>query len=161
MKALAYGCYQSFICLYVSWWPREDCGDDRGSFVNGNVEFYSSGFEAGPLKGLCSEMMEANGFDFPTDPLKTVFDRRIDNEKFDYLITICDELTFENCSVLLQGITNLYADSVQLAHWSVPDFVSLSGSVAEKMDGAQNIKDLITEYVSNFLNEIGPYEIKR
>jgi hypothetical protein len=33
--------------------------------------------------------------------------------------------------------------------------------VAEKMDGAQNIKDLITEYVSNFLNEIGPYEIKR
>ena len=70
-------------------------------------------------------------------------------------------MTFENCSVLLQGITNLYADSVQLAHWSVPDFVSLSGSVAEKMDGAQNIKDLITEYVSNFLNEIGPYEIKR
>ena len=149
-----------FVCTFRG--DRGKIAEMIGDLLsNGNVEFYSSGFEAGPLKGLCSEMMEANGFDFPTDPLKTVFDRRIDNEKFDYLITICDELTFENCSVLLQGITNLYADSVQLAHWSVPDFVSLSGSVAEKMDGAQNIKDLITEYVSNFLNEIGPYEIKR
>ena len=41
------------------------------SFGNDNIEFFCSGFEAGFLKGLCSEVMEDIGFEFPVAPLKT------------------------------------------------------------------------------------------
>ena len=130
------------------------------SFGNVNIEFFCSGFEAGFLKGLCSEVMEDVGFEFPVAPLKTVFERHLDNEKFDYLITMCGESTFENCFLLLDSVANLFGDTTRFIHWSIPDFIGLSGSEFEKKEGAQNIKHLIMEHVANLIEEIGALDTK-
>ena len=63
------------------------------------VEAFSSGFEAGRLGGLPLEVMSEENLSFSIDPLTTIFERYANNQVFDYVITLCNEASTEQCPV--------------------------------------------------------------
>lgn len=148
-----------FVCTYFG--GRAKIAElEANRLTDEKYEFFSSGFESGTLGGLCLEVMKGEDANFPTAPLKTIFERYHDGERFDYVITLCDDLTFEHCSLLLDSITNLFSTTSQLVHWSISDFASVSGSELDKKKQAENIRDSIKESVSSFLDELGALDVQ-
>jgi arsenate reductase len=146
-----------FVCTYFG--GRAKIAEVQAdSLTDEKYEVFSSGFESGTLGGLCLEVMKDEYPNFPTAPLKTIFDRYHNGEQFDYVITLCDDLTFEHCSMLLDSITHLFSTTSQLVHWSIPDFASLSGSEFDKKKQAENIRDSIKGCVSSFLDQLGAFD---
>ena len=123
-------------------------------FCLGQVEVSSSGFESGPIRGLPLAVMEEAGVNIPTDPLATIFERYANGETYDYVITLCDEASDEQCAVFRDSVDMVYGASAEILTWSVPDFLALTGVPAEKLEGAREIRDLIKEKVAMFLSEL-------
>ena len=122
--------------------------------ASADIAFYSSGFESGTIGGLCQKVMQENGFNFPNTPLKTIFERRSDSEQFDVIITMCDEVTYESCAVLLASIAAMFTEGNRMIHWSVPDFSSLTGTESERKQKSEDIRDQIKSHVSSFLVDL-------
>ena len=122
--------------------------------VSTDIAFYASGFESGAIGGLCQKVMQEDGFNFPDTPLKTVFERSFDKERFDFVVAMCDPVTYENCSLLLESISNIFSDGHPLTHWSVPDFSTLTGTDIERKQQSEDIRDMIKTLVSNFLVDL-------
>jgi protein-tyrosine-phosphatase len=142
-----------FVCTYYG--GRAKIAERVASrLTDAEYDFFSSGFESGVLGGFCLEVMKGEDPNFPTSPLKTIFERYYDGERFDHVITLCDDVTFEHCALLLNSVSNLFSNTSQLVHWSIPDFLSLEGSDLDKKDGAEKIRDSIKDCVSSFLREL-------
>ncbi len=123
-------------------------------FSSGPIEIFSSGFESGPIRGLPLVVMEEEGFNFPTDPLVTVFERYANSETYDYVITLCDEASAEQCPMFRDSVDIVYGKRAKILPWSVPDFLALKGVPAEKLQGSREIRDLIKEKVIVLLSEL-------
>jgi len=123
-------------------------------FCSGQIEVSSSGFESGPIRGLPLAVMEEAGFNFPTDPLVTVFERYAKSETYDYVITLCDEASAEQCPTFRDSVDMVYGKKAKMLPWSVPDFLALKGVPAEQLEGARDIRDLIKEKVIVLLSEL-------
>jgi arsenate reductase len=123
-------------------------------FSSGQIEVFSSGFESGSIHGLPLAVMEEEGFNFPTDPLVTVFERYANIENYDYVITLCDEASAEQCPMFRDSVDMVYGKRAKVLPWSVPDFLALKGVPAEKLQGAREIRDLIKEKVIVLLSEL-------
>jgi arsenate reductase len=118
------------------------------------VEAFSSGFEAGRLGGLPLEVMSEENLSFSIDPLTTIFERYANNQVFDYVITLCNEASTEQCPVFRTSVDMVYGKDAEIRNWSVMDFITLQGLPVEKLEGAREIRDSIKDNVSEFLLEI-------
>jgi arsenate reductase len=123
-------------------------------FYSGKLEVFSSGFESGLIQGLPLAVMEEEGFNFPTDPLVTVFERYAKSETYDYVITLCNEASAEHCPMFRDSVDMVYGNRAKILPWSVPDFLALKGVPEEKLEGARDIRDLIKQKVATFLPKI-------
>lgn len=119
-----------------------------------HIEVSSSGFEAGTIAGLPLLVMEEAGFNFPTAPLTTVFERYANSEPYDYVITLCDDASNEHCPMFLDSVDTVYGKDSQIINWSVTDFLALQGLPEEKLDGARKIRDLIKTKVIDLLPQL-------
>ncbi len=118
----------------------------------GHIEVCSSGFESGAIAGLPLKVMEEAGFEFSTDPLITVFDRYANNDVFDYVITLCQDSSAEQCPMFRDSVDKIYGRDAQIFGWSIPDFLALRGSPEEKLEGAREIRDMIKLKVFDLLS---------
>ena len=118
------------------------------------VEAFSSGFEAGRLGGLPLEVMSEENLSFSIDPLTTIFERYANNQVFDYVITLCNEASTEQCPVFRTSVDMVYGKDAEIRNCSVMDFITLQGLPVEKLEGAREIRDSIKDNVSEFLLEI-------
>lgn len=118
------------------------------------VEAFSSGFEAGRLGGLPLEVMSEENLSLSIDPLTTIFERYANNQVFDYVITLCNEASTEQCPVFRTSVDMVYGKDAEIRNWSVMDFITLQGLPVEKLEGAREIRDSIKDNVSEFLLEI-------
>lgn len=121
----------------------------------GKIEVHSSCFESGKIGPLPIEVMREVGICLPTEAPKSVFDRYKEREIFDYVISLCQEDTMEQCPIFQTNIDALYAKKAKRINWSVSDFKSLSGSEEERKAGAREIRDQIKSEVVSFLSHIG------
>lgn len=119
-----------------------------------NVSAFSSGFESGAINGLPNIVMEEAGFEFSSDPLVTVFDRYANSETFDYVVTLCHDASAEQCPMFRDSVDMVYGNKSEMIAWSIPDFIALQGLPEEKLEGARNIRDMISVKVANLLSEI-------
>lgn len=122
--------------------------------AQGQVEAFSSGFESGTLGGLPLEVMSEENLSFSIDPLTTIFERYANNQVFDYVITLCNEASTEQCPVFRTSVDMVYGKDAEIRNWSVMDFITLQGLPVEKLEGAREIRDSIKDNVSEFLLEI-------
>lgn len=98
---------------------------------NGMIHASCCGFEPGPTPQVLLDEL-SNMLDVAIiGESKTLFEYKKTNEKFDYVITLCDQASNEQCHLFI-GCVNLVCSHVpHRLHWAIPNLVAaleLSGS---------------------------------
>ena len=123
------------------------------AFINliaqGRIKAHSSCFEQGKIGPLVIDVIREIGIDISSEAPKSVFERYIEGDSFDYVISLCHEATFK------KSVDTLYSNEAERISWSIPDFKSLSGTEEEKKVKARKIRDKIKLEVISFLAQIG------
>jgi arsenate reductase (thioredoxin) len=103
----------------------------------------SAGLEPGTLNPVVVEVMKEIGIDISNNKTKSVFEFFKKGRRFDYVITVCDESSAEQCPVF-PGITIR-------KHWGFRDPSALTGTAAEITAGTRLIRDQIKTAVETFI----------
>ncbi|MBP1776104.1 MAG: hypothetical protein H6Q86_2114 [candidate division NC10 bacterium] len=120
--------------------------------ASGRVESHSAGLESDRIGPLAISVMGEVGIELPAAPPESVFERYKAQERFDYVITLCDPASGEQAPIFLANVDALYGETAQRVNWVVPNFRSLRGSDEEKKTGARQIRDRIRTEVVTFLS---------
>lgn len=118
------------------------------------IESYSASLESDRIGPLPISVMEEVGIDLPAAPPASVFERYRAQERFDYVVTLCDPASGEQAPIFLANVDALYGETAQRVNWVIPNFRSLRGSDEEKKAGARQIRDRIRIEVVTFLSRL-------
>jgi arsenate reductase len=123
-----------FICIHNSsrsqmaeGFLRAKCGEF--------FDAHSAGLEAGQLNPLAVESMQEVGVDISGHKAKPLFAFTNAAEKLDWVITVCDETSAEQCPVFPLGTQRL--------HWSFPDPAAFDGTREERLTQTGRVRDAI------------------
>jgi arsenate reductase len=134
-----------FVCIHNS--ARSQMAE---AFVNelGSDRYVaeSAGIEPGTLNPIVVHVLQEIGIDISKKKTQGVKDVLSAGKTYDYVVTVCDETSAEQCPVFPGKTTRL--------HWSFPDPSALQGTLEEKLAGTRIIRDQIKEKVKQFLKEI-------
>jgi len=98
----------------------------------GQFEVHSAGTEATAVRPLAITAMRELGIDISQQKSKTL-DRYV-NDRFDYVITVCDEAN-ESCPI--------FPNAEHRLHWSMPDPSKATGTEAEQLAVYRNVRNRI------------------
>lgn len=136
-----------FICIHNS--GRSQMGEAfLRRYAGDRFEVHSAGIEAGTLNPLVVAAMAEKGIDMTGHFAKKAMDYVARGEKFDYVITVCDETNAERCPV--------FPGRAQRLHWGFPDPSALTGTADEKLLGIRPIRDAIEVKVQSWLQGPSP-----
>lgn len=142
-----------FVCTYQG--ARARIAEEFARIYAGyQIDVFSSCFESGKIGQLPLSVMDEVGIKITSDSPRSVFDRCAAKERFDYVISLCNEVSSEQCMVFKINIDTLYKNA-ERKYWSIQDFKTLKGTDEEKMAGARAIRDNIEKEVVSFLRQIG------
>jgi arsenate reductase len=134
-----------FICVHNSArsqmaeaWLNQMCGDF--------FETQSAGLEPGTLNPLAVEVMNEAGIDISQKQTRSVFDLFKSDDLFSYVITVCDESNAEKCPI--------FPGPAKRLHWSFPDPSQVTGTRAEKLARAREIRDQIRARIERWCEEV-------
>ena len=139
---------------------------------NGMIQATCSGFETGGTpQAILDELSNLLDVSIETES-KTVFEYKRRNENFDYVITLCDQVSHEQCNVFVECVNVVCSHIPYKLHWAIPNLgvaLELSGNdrtmfvkkiidqitleVAQLLSNTQ-AKDLTTSYVSPHLKQL-------
>jgi arsenate reductase (thioredoxin) len=120
------------------------------------IEPCSASLEPDTIGPLPVFVMREVGIELPTAAPKSVFDRYQDQERFDYVITLCDPSSSEQALLFLADVDALYDETAQRLNWVIPNFRTLSGTEDERKARARQIRDRIQAEVTAFLSNLRP-----
>ena len=105
-------------------------------------DVHSAGLEAGTLNPLVVKAMEEIGISMDGHYAKKAFEYIKRGERFDYVITVCDESNAERCPT--------FPGKAIRMHWSFPDPSALQGTEEEKLSAIRLIRDEIQAKVKHW-----------
>lgn len=136
-----------FICIHNS--GRSQIGEGfLRHLAADRFEVASAGIEAGKLNPLVVKAMAEVGVDISSHYAKKAQDLIDAGERFDTVITVCDESNAERCPLFPARGTN---SKVERLHWGFPDPSALGGSDEEKLAGIRPIRDAIRQRITEWL----------
>lgn len=112
-------------------------------YAGERFEVASSGIESGTLNPLVVRAMEEAGVSMAGHRAKKAQDFIDRGERFDYVITVCDETNAERCP--------MFPGKHIRMHWGLPDPSALTGTDDEKLAGIRPIRDAIELRVREFI----------
>ena len=134
-----------FICVHNSArsqmaeaWLNQICGDC--------FEAQSAGLEAGTLNPFAVTVMREVGIDISHKETRSVFDVAKSGKLFAYVITVCDESSAEKCPI--------FPGPAKRLQWSFPDPSQVTGTRAEKLARAREIRDQIRARIERWCEEV-------
>lgn len=131
-----------FICIHNS--ARSQMGEAFLRAYGGDrYEVHSAGIEQGKLNPLVVKAMEEIGISMEGHFAKKAQEYVDRGEKFDYVVTVCDESNAERCP--------MFPGKAQRLHWGFPDPSALTGTDEEKLAGIRPIRDEIGSRVKAWL----------
>lgn len=134
-----------FVCIHNS--ARSQMAE---AFVNkygqGEIVAESAGLEPGKLNPIVVEAMNDIGIDISNNPTKSVFDFYKQGNLYNYVITVCDETSGEQCP-LFPGIT-------ERLHWGFPDPSSFIGTHDERLQQTKGVRDAIETKIVDWIKTI-------
>ncbi len=131
-----------FVCIHNS--TRSQMAEAYlNALGGGRFEAKSAGIEPGKLNPVVVEAMRLDGIDISGNRVKAVEEFIDRGEKFDYLITVCDETAAERCPFV--------PGTGKRDHWGFPDPSSFSGSFEEKLPYTVVIRDAIKQKIKEFI----------
>ncbi len=134
-----------FICIHNS--GRSQMGEAFLRRLAGDrFEVASAGIEAGKLNPLVVKAMDEVGVGMDGHYAKKAQEFVDKGERFDYVITVCDESNAERCPMFPGKHVRL--------HWGFPDPSALTGTDEEKLAGIRPIRDAIEARVREFIASI-------
>jgi len=104
-----------------------------------------AGIEPGVLNPLVVKVLEELDIDISQKKTKSVFDLLNSERAFDYIITVCDETSAEQCPVF-PGIKGQI-------HWSFEDPSKFEGTEEEKLAKVRIVRDKIKSKIEEWLNK--------
>ncbi|WP_309399237.1 hypothetical protein [Cerasicoccus maritimus] len=119
------------------------------------VEAQSACFDPGTLGELPRGIMAEVGIELPAEGPASVFDLYKSGAPFDYVVTLCNQATTEQCPIFMTNVDVLYAKAAQVIPWSISDFQSLEGTPELRKKGARLIRDKIHFEVLALIKNIG------
>lgn len=132
-----------FICIHNS--GRSQMGEGFLRHLAGDrFDVASAGLEAGKLNPLVVRSMAEIGIDISSHYAKKAQDLIDAGERYDTVITVCDETNAERCPLFPGRGTNAHAERL---HWGFPDPSALTGSDEEKLAAIRPIRDAIRAQV--------------
>ena len=138
-----------FVCIHNS--GRSQMGEGFLRHLAGDqFEVASAGIESGKLNPLVVKSMAEVGVDISSHYAKKAQDLIDAGEKYDTVITVCDETNAERCPMFPGRGTNVNAERL---HWGFPDPSALQGSDEEKLAGIRPIRDAIRARLELWLAE--------
>jgi arsenate reductase len=133
-----------FVCIHNS--ARSQMAE---AFLNQHCPHHfhaqSAGLEPGKLNPIVVQAMRESGLDISQNRTKAVLDFLKRDERFDYVITVCDETSAERCPIFPGVATRL--------HWGFPDPSSFSGTPEEKLERTREVRDEIKSRIESWCAE--------
>lgn len=105
----------------------------------------SAGLEAGELNPSVVQVMAEVGIDISQNTTDEVFTLLRQEKTFDYVITVCDDVSGERCP--------LFPGQAERLHWSFADPVKLTGGPEELLEEIRLIREQIRQRVAWFIEE--------
>jgi arsenate reductase len=138
-----------FICIHNS--GRSQMGEGFLRAIAGDrFEVASAGIESGTLNPLVVKAMAEVGVDISSHYAKTAQSVIEAGQKFDTVITVCDETAAERCPMFPGRGTKPQAERL---HWGFPDPSALKGTDEEKLAGIRPIRDAIKTQIEQWLRD--------
>jgi len=134
-----------FVCIHNS--ARSQMAE---AFLNksgsGKFTAESAGIEPGSLNPIVIEAMLEAGLDISKNTCDSVDSFIPRSEEFDYVITVCDEMSAERCPTFPGATKHL--------HWGFPDPSGLQGTKEEKLSRTREIRDLIEARIKQWIPSV-------
>ncbi|CDT86964.1 arsenate reductase [Vibrio coralliirubri] len=119
---------------------------------NGMIRATCSGFEPGETpKVILDELSNVLDVAVKAES-KTVFEYKKANEKFDYVITLCDQASDEQCHLFIGCVNVVCSHAPHRLHWAIPNLAAaleLSGN--ERTQFVKKVVELINLKVTQLL----------
>jgi len=106
-------------------------------------EVESAGLSPGNLNPIVVKAMKEEGIDISANRTKRVSDFVESGERFDYVVTVCDQASAQECPYF-PGVT-------ERLHWSFEDPSSFKGTHQEKLSKTRDVRDQIKTKVKEFI----------
>jgi len=103
----------------------------------------SAGLEPGQLNPMVVEAMAEIGIDISQNKTKSVFDIWKSGELFQYVVSVCDAKSAEQCPIFPGPTTRL--------HWSFQDPLRVTGTHQQKLQSVRQIRDEIATKIQDWL----------
>ena len=130
-----------FICVHNS--ARSQMAEALLNQMCGAAfEAESAGLEPGNLNPLAVEALREIGIDITGKETQAVADVVQSGTRFDYVITVCDESSAEQCPLFPGGTRRL--------HWSLSDPAKFQGSREERLEQTRKVRDEIESKIEEF-----------
>lgn len=134
-----------FVCIHNS--ARSQMAE---AFVNFLAPHHfaaqSAGLKPGVLNPLVVEVMKEIGIDISGNQTKDVQHMLARGEHFDFVITVCDESSAEQCPSFPGGAKKI--------HWNFTDPSAFSGSREEKLQKTREVRDQIRRKIEGWIKEV-------
>ena len=120
----------------------------------GKFHAESAGLEAGvSLNPLAVEAMWEIGIDISLRKTKNVFDLFLLNRTYNFVITVCDTASAEQCPI--------FPGKARRLHWSFPDPSMFEGSHEQMFEKTREVREAIRSKLVEFIAEYsGQEEVK-
>ncbi|MFA0232987.1 hypothetical protein AB4491_28970, partial [Vibrio sp. 10N.261.45.A7] len=119
---------------------------------NGIIQASCCGFEPGETPKVILDEL-SNMLDVAIiGESKTVFEYKKTNEKFDYVITLCDQASSEQCHLFVECVNVVCSHIPNRLHWAIPNLgaaIELSGH--DRTVFVKEVVDQITLEVAQLL----------
>ena len=111
-------------------------------FLCNDAEVYSAGIIAHGVNPFAVRVMDEDGIDISHHTSNNVSEYMEIN--FDYIITVCDNAR-ESCPY--------FPSKAERHHRNFPDPAKVTGSEEEILDQFREVRDMIKDYVREFINK--------
>ena len=123
---------------------RSQIAEGYLSYFGGDkAKMYSAGIETHGINPKAIEIMKRDGIDISKHTSNNINEYLDIN--FDYVITVCDNAK-ESCPYFPTKAIKL--------HYNFPDPAKATGTDEEVMEQFREVRDMIRNYIQNFVNEI-------
>jgi arsenate reductase len=131
-----------FICIHNS--ARSQMAEAFLKKLGGDkFDVHSAGLEPGTLNSIVVDAMKEIGIDISHNKTKSVFDFYKRGERFNYVFTVCDEASGQQCPIFPGTAKNI--------HWGFPDPSAFQGTYQEKLEKTREIRDTIKIKIEEFI----------
>ncbi len=132
-----------FVCIHNS--ARSQMAEELLRKLAGDrFEVESAGVEPGKLNPVVIEVLKEEGIDITGKQTNAVFDLYKNGNRYNYVITVCDEASAERCPIF-PGVS-------ERLHWGFTDPSKFEGTWEEKIAKTKVVREEIRQKIAGWLN---------